>query len=119
LLAQIPGRLPEAIGEYQAAISANSKYADAHYNLGVALAKAGRAPEAIAQFETAVRLEPNSAKAHYNLGVLLARIGGRQQEALSHFEVALRVSPDPELQRLVESLQMNRRTTGSSGHMER
>jgi len=119
LLAQIPGRLPEAIGEYQAAISANSTYADAHYNLGVALAKAGRAPEAIAQFETAVRLEPNSAKAHYNLGVLLARIEGRQQEALSHFEAALRVSPDPELQRLVESLQMNRRTTGSSGHMER
>jgi len=119
LLAQIPGRLPDAIGEYQAAVRANPAYADAQYNLGVALAKAGRTPEAIAQFETVLRMEPNSVKAHYNLGVLLARIGGRQQEALSHFEAVLRISPDPDLQRMVDRLQMNRRTTGPNGHVER
>jgi tetratricopeptide (TPR) repeat protein len=38
------GRLPDAIGEYEAALRANPAYAEAHYNLGLALAKAGRAP---------------------------------------------------------------------------
>jgi len=63
-------------------------YAEAHYNLGLALAKAGRAPEAITEFEAVLRADPDSARTHYNLGVLLLKIGGRKPEALAHFDAA-------------------------------
>jgi tetratricopeptide (TPR) repeat protein len=85
-------------------VQANPAYADAHYNLGVALARAGRAPEAVAEFEAALRLEPDSARAHYNLGVVLWRMGGRSPEALAHLDAALRISPDPDLRRMVDRL---------------
>jgi len=119
LLAEIPGRMPDAIGEYQAALRAYPAYADAHYNLGVLLAKAGRTEDAISQFETVLRIAPDSEKAHYNLGVLLVRIGGHQREALSHFQAALRANPDPDLQRVVNRLQMEQRTNGPNGHLQR
>jgi tetratricopeptide (TPR) repeat protein len=99
-------------------VRANPTYADAHYNLGLALAKAGRTPEAIGEFETVLRLEPNSAKAHYNLGVLLSRTAGRLPEALAHFDAALRISPDPELRRTVDRLRVNHGTTVPNAHQE-
>ena len=93
----------DAIAEYQAALAANPAYTDAHYNLGVALARAGRAPEAIAEFETVLAFDPNSASAQYNLGVLLLR-AGRGSEALPHLESALRLRPSPDLERTVARL---------------
>jgi tetratricopeptide (TPR) repeat protein len=104
LLAQIPGRLPEAIGEFQAALRDNPAYAEAHKNLGVALVRAGRAPDAIAEFEAVLGLEPGSAQAHYNLAVVLLKVGGRKPEALAQLDAALRINPNPELQRLAARL---------------
>ena len=37
-LAGIPGRAPDAIAEYKAALRINPNYTDAHNNLGLALA---------------------------------------------------------------------------------
>jgi tetratricopeptide (TPR) repeat protein len=52
--------LPEAIGHFQAALRIQPDYADAHYNLGVALANSGRVPEAIQHLEAAERLKPDA-----------------------------------------------------------
>lgn len=41
-----------------------------------------------------VRKIPENPRAHYNLAVLLAVAPNRQQEALVHYEAALRLSPD-------------------------
>ena len=68
-------------------------YAEAHYDLGIVLAKTGQTPEAIAQYEAALRLKPDYAEAHYNLGVVLAKTG-QTSEAIAHFEEALRLKPD-------------------------
>jgi len=107
VLAGIPGRRPEAIAEYQACLRADPAYADAHYNLAVTLGEAGRTQEAVAEYEAALRLQPDSARAHYNLGVILLKLGGRLPEALTHLETALRIAPNPDVQRLVDRLRVS------------
>src|ERR1035438_4311725 len=60
LLVRMPGRLPDAIAEYQAALRVRPDYADGHYDLGVALSRLpNRLPEALFHLETALRLKPD------------------------------------------------------------
>jgi tetratricopeptide (TPR) repeat protein len=74
-LERVPGRLPEAIAEYQAALRIEPDHAEAHNNLGNAPgAYPGRLPEAIAEYQAALRIEPGRAEAHYNLANALARM---------------------------------------------
>jgi hypothetical protein len=82
----------EAIAHYQQALRIEPRYADAHHNLGILLAKQGRLEEAIAHFNAALRVKPNMAEAHNSLGAALAT-QGRLDEALRHFEEALRLDP--------------------------
>jgi tetratricopeptide (TPR) repeat protein len=94
-MAPLPGRLPDAIAEYRAALRIEPDYAEAHANLGLALRNSG-APlqEAIAEYEVALRINPGVAEAHYNLGNALAQLPGRLPEAIAHFEAALRIYPE-------------------------
>jgi tetratricopeptide (TPR) repeat protein len=69
------------------------EYAEAHYNLGLALGQAGRIQEAIGEFEQALRIRPDYVQARANLGIVLAQ-AGRIQEAIGEFEQALRIRPD-------------------------
>ena len=94
-LAEVPGRLDEAITHYAEALRIKPTDADAHHDLAVALAKMpGRWPEAIAHYEAALRLQPDYAGAHYNLAVVLAQIPGRLPEAIAHYESTVRLQPD-------------------------
>jgi len=83
---------PEGIAYLEKALEIKPDYADAHYNLGVALANVGRLPEAIAQYQEAVRLDPGYVEAHNNLGGAL-RDTGRPAEAIAQFKQALRLDP--------------------------
>jgi tetratricopeptide (TPR) repeat protein len=104
-LAKTPGKLPEAISHFEAALRLNPNNAEAHNNLGFALATfPQRLPEAIKHFETALKINPNYADAHYNLGVALSNLRGRMPEAIKHFEAAERLKPDPELEQLLKRL---------------
>jgi tetratricopeptide (TPR) repeat protein len=95
ILANMPGRLPDAIAHFEAAIRINPRDAQAHNNLGYALAKdPGRLPEAVAEYKAALRIIPEFAWAHNNLGVALERIPGRLPEAIAHFEEAVELDPD-------------------------
>ena len=95
ILAKEPGRLPDAIAHFEAAIRLNPRDAQAHNNLGYALAKdPGRLPEAVAEYEAALRIIPEFAWAHNNLGVTLEKIPGRLPEAIAHFEEAADLDPD-------------------------
>ena len=65
---ELPGRLPDAIVQFRAALQINPGYAQAHGNLGFALATSGgHFEEAIAEYEAALRIDPGLAEAHYNL----------------------------------------------------
>lgn len=94
-LAQIPGELPDAIAEFQAALRIRPDYAEAHYNLGNALALLpNRMPEAIAEYQAALRYAPKLVEAHYSLGNALAQMPGRLPDAINEYQAALRIRPN-------------------------
>ena len=93
-LQQIPGRLPEAIPEYQAALAIEPDQPAAHASLANALMDMqGRLPEAIAEYQATLRMEPGNADAHDNLANALARIPGKLPEAIAEYQAALRLAP--------------------------
>ena len=94
-LAGTPGRLPEAIAEYQAALRINPGRAEPHNDLGNALAAIpDRLPDAIAEYQAALRIQPQNAEMHYNLANALVRMPGRLPEAMAEYQAALRIDPD-------------------------
>jgi tetratricopeptide (TPR) repeat protein len=89
-----PGRLSEAVTQYEEAVRLRPGYAEAHSNLGNALDSLGLTREAITEYEEAVRLDPALAEAHCNLGRVLQTVPGRLDDAIVQFEEALRLRPD-------------------------
>jgi tetratricopeptide (TPR) repeat protein len=88
-------RSQDAITQYKAALRIDPNYAEAHNNLGEALANIpGRLPDAISHYEAALRLKPDLAEAHNNLGNALSQIPGRLPDAIAEFETALRIEPN-------------------------
>jgi tetratricopeptide (TPR) repeat protein len=82
------GRLDEAQGHYERAITLSHDYAPAYNNLATVLRAKGRLGEAEATYERALRLRPEYPEAHYNLAnVLLDE--GKPGEAIDHFRQAL------------------------------
>jgi len=89
-----PGRLAEAIAEFEAALRTEPDDADTHNNLGIALEHSNRKTDAIAEYATAVRLEPTNATARYDLGSALTETPGRLQDGIAQLQEALRNRPD-------------------------
>lgn len=76
----LPGRLPDAIAQFQAVLRLQPDFAGAHNNLGIAYgSEPGHLPDAIAEFEAALRLQPDFVAARDNL--LRARQMLEQQQA--------------------------------------
>ena len=92
---ETPGRLDDAIAQYEAALRLKPDYAEAHNNLGSAWwQKPGRQTDAVAEFAKAVRLKPDYAEAHNNLANVLSTMPGRLDDAIVHYREALRLKPD-------------------------
>jgi Flp pilus assembly protein TadD len=60
-------RLSEAIERFREALGVRPDFAEAHNNLGVALAHLSRSAEALEHFRQAVRLQPEFDQARANL----------------------------------------------------
>lgn len=92
---KMPGRLNDAIAQYEEALRLQPDFAEAHNNLGLAWSQLpGRVNDAIAEYREALRLTPDYAEARNNLGVAWAPIPGRRNDAIAQFEEALRLKPD-------------------------
>jgi len=90
---KVPGRLDDAVAQYEQALRLKPDIAETHTNLGSAWARMpGRTADAIAQFEEALRLDPTYADAHFYLANALVE-AGRVPEAIGHYEAALRSDP--------------------------
>ncbi len=90
-----PGRMPEAISEYEAALKLKPDHWEAHNNLAMALQGIpGRSGDAIAEYGLAIRYNPAYAEAQNNLGVALEDVPGRLPEAREHLRAAVRLRPD-------------------------
>jgi tetratricopeptide (TPR) repeat protein len=95
LFTDMPGRLPDAIAEYQAALRIKPDFAEAHVNLGNSLSQIpGRLPDAIAEYQAALQIKPDYAEAHNDLGIALSFTPGRLQDAMAEYQTALRIKPD-------------------------
>lgn len=70
---------------YQQAITADSTYPLAHFNLANLHEELGRTSLAIQHYKKAIDLHPAYADAHYNLA-LLFQIRGRAMEAMRHWK---------------------------------
>jgi tetratricopeptide (TPR) repeat protein len=93
-LAELPGRLPEAIGQYEAALRINPDSARTRTDLGNALAKdSERLAEAVAQYHAALRIA-DSAVTRNDLANTLSRMPGRLDEAIAQYRAALAIDPD-------------------------
>jgi tetratricopeptide (TPR) repeat protein len=91
----VPGRVSDAIAEYETALRIDPDYGLAHYNLAVALSKIpGRLDDAIDHYRAALRSQPDYAQAHNNLGGALAQAPDRLPEAIAEFKAALRIDPN-------------------------
>ena len=84
---------------YHRALEMKPDYAEAHYNLGIALSDQGKLEDAVAAYHRALELKPDYAQAHNNLGVALSD-QGKLDEAISASRRALHLKPDdPEAHR--------------------
>ena len=77
----MPGRLDEAVAQYEQALRLNPDNGGTHNNLGAALSAQGRTTEAIAQYEEALRLMPGNAEIHFNVAMTLLSVPGRASES--------------------------------------
>jgi hypothetical protein len=94
LLLGIPGRSPDAINEYQAALRIKPDFAEVHSILGMTLATIpGRLPEAIFHDEAALKINPGLVDAHFNLGNAWLQ-QGRYSDACEQYEETVKLKPD-------------------------
>jgi Flp pilus assembly protein TadD len=84
------GDLAGAVAHLRAAVRLKPEYADAHNNLGNALARLpGGAAEARGEFAAALRLQPGMWQAESNLGRQLAETPAGLREGTAYLEAAL------------------------------
>ncbi|PYU86650.1 MAG: hypothetical protein DMG08_29455, partial [Acidobacteria bacterium] len=78
--------------EFQEAVRLRPDYAEAHYNLGVALEALGELGQAIDAFRSALKLRPASAPMHRALGLALLK-GYHLEDAVAELRRSLELDP--------------------------
>ena len=71
----------------------NPDYAEARYNLGMALGLRGQLDEAVEQYREATKIKPDYVEAYNNLGNILFR-KGQLDEAITQYRKAIEIKPD-------------------------
>ena len=107
------GKLKEALGPLQEAISLSPADAEAHNNLGVALKGLGRLEDAESSFRKALSYEPMFTSAHYNLALVLLEfddLRGAKQSCQSAIEL------DPDFPEAHNNLGVIYKGLGESNH---
>lgn len=87
------GKTDQALAAYRKAVETKPDDEDAHFNLGIALARSGKTNEAKLEYEKALEIFPDYPEAHNNLGNLLMR-ENKLPEAIAHFEAAIKATPE-------------------------
>jgi len=82
-----------AAAYYQRAVAIRPDYAEAHYNLGLALGSRGDFAPAIDAFRAAVRIRPELPQIHHNLGNALLQLGDLDG-AVAAYQRTLTIAPE-------------------------
>jgi len=82
-----------AIDSYKQALKIKPDYAEAYYNMGVALNDKGDPKAAIESYKQALKIKPDYAEAYNNMGVAL-NDKGDPEAAIESYKQALKIKPD-------------------------
>ena len=82
-----------AIISYKQALKINPEYAEAYFNMGVALKDKGDLEAAIESYKQALRIKPDYAQAYNNMGNAL-KDKGDLEAAIESYKQALKIKPD-------------------------
>ena len=83
----------DAIESYKQVLKIKPDYAEAYYNMGVALKSKGNPEAAIDSYKQALKIKPNYAEAYYNMGNALKN-KGNPEAAIDSYKQALKIKPD-------------------------
>ena len=90
---QAIGKLNESVKNFEIAVTLKPDYAEAHYNLGVALKGLFQFDAAVKSYRNAITINPHYSMAHNNLGNVLRELG-QMDTAIEHFEYAIAYKSD-------------------------
>jgi tetratricopeptide (TPR) repeat protein len=90
-----------ALQDYSEAIKLNPSSESAHLGRGLAYTGLQRYAEAVKEYNWVLKLNPNSLEAIENMGIA-CMLSGRELEAMSYFEKALRMEMDPKWRLKIE-----------------
>ncbi len=93
VIAHQVGKNDIAVDLIDRAIGVNPNFAEAHYNLSLALQKLNRAEEAIDSLRSALALSPDYSDAYIHLGLILKQLN-RLDEAVACYRQLLAIKPD-------------------------
>ena len=82
-----------AIESYKQALRIKPDYADAYYNMGVALNDKGDPEAAIESYKQALKIKPDYAEAYNNIGIVL-KDQGDLEAAIDSYKQAININPD-------------------------
>lgn len=82
----------EAESHYQTAVRLDPEYADAYCNLGTLYISQRKIDIARSHLQEALRIDPNFAIAHNNMGALLADHFGQYDQAVFHYQQAIKLN---------------------------
>ncbi len=86
------GKLDEAVADFDKVIRLNPRYAEGHYNMGLALTVKGQLSESIEEYRKAIEFDPAFVNAYNNLGNVLLQIG-QTDEAIKQYQKAIEIAP--------------------------
>ena len=96
-----------ALGSARQAVEMNGGMAEAHYQLGLVLAKRQEWPAAATEFDRVTEINPSNAYAHYYGGLMHYR-ANRPDRMANHFEQFLKLAPDaperPEVTQIMKTV---------------
>ena len=96
-----------ALGSARHAVEMDGGMAEAHYQLGLVLAKRQEWQPAAAEFDRVTELNPSNAYAHYYGGLMHYR-ANRPDRMANHFEQFLKLAPDaperPEVMQIMKTV---------------
>lgn len=88
----LEGNLDAAVASARQAVAMADGLAEAHFQLGLVLAKRQEWAEGAAAFDRVTQIDPGNAYAHYYGGLMQYRAGRPDQMAI-HFEQFLKLAP--------------------------
>lgn len=104
----VEGNMEAAVGSARQGVAAGGDLPQAHFQLGLALARQQQWAEAAAAFEGASSRQPTNAYAHYYGGMAYYR-ANRVDRMATHFEQFLKLAPEaperPEVTSIMRTLQ--------------